>query len=449
MKINSDIFKAYDIRGIYPEEINEDTAYLIGRAFVKFLRKKNPRIVIGQDNRLSSPALFKSLTKGIIDQGANVVDIGLSTTPMLYFSVAHFKYDGGIEISSSHNPAQYNGFKLVKEKAIPISGESGIKEIKDMALKGEFRAAERGKIIKREVLEDYISFNLKGINLSNGLKPLKIVIDTANGVAGILVSRLFKKVNHKIFHLYSELDGRFPNHPPDPLKKENLKTLCDAVKRKKADLGAAFDGDGDRIIFTNELGRIISGDLITALITRLILKEKPGEKILYDVRSSNIVKETIEENKGIPVIGRIGHSFIKEKMRNENIVFAGEFSGHYYHKNHYFFEYPIFILLKILEVISQNQKPLSQIIKPFRKYFHSGEINFKVKEKEKILKKIEEKFKSGKILKIDGLRIDFKNWWFLIRPSNTEPVIRLVVEAKTKKLMKGKVGEIKRIIQDC
>lgn len=446
MKINPGIFKAYDIRGIYPQEINEDTAYLIGRAFVKFLRKKNPRIVIGQDNRLSSSALFKSLTKGIIDQGADVINIGLSTTPMLYFVVAQFKYDGGIEISASHNPAQYNGFKLVREKAIPISGESGIKEIKEMVLKGEFKEAEKGRIIKKEVLKNYINFNLKGINL-NKLKPLKIVIDTANGVVGILVPQIFKKVNGRVFHLYSKLDGHFPNHSPDPLKKENLEVLSNTIKRKKADLGAAFDGDGDRIIFLDEKGKIIPGDLITALLAKLILKENPGEKILYDVRSSNIVKEVIRENKGISLISRIGHSFIKEKMRNENIIFAGEFSGHYYYKSHYFFECPIFILLKILEVISQAQKPFSQIIKPFQKYFHSGEINFKVKEKEKILKKLEKKFKSGQILKIDGLRVNFKDWWFLVRPSNTEPVIRLVVEAKMRKLMKEKVRQIKSIIE--
>ena len=447
MKINPGIFKAYDIRGIYPQEINEDTAYLIGRAFVKFLRKKNPRIVIGQDNRLSSSALFKSLTKGITDQGADVINIGLSTTPMLYFVVAHFKYDGGIEISASHNPAQYNGFKLVREKAIPISGESGIKEIKEMVLRREFKEAKKGRIMKKEVLKDFINFNLKGINLSK-LKSLRIIIDTANGVAGILLFQIFKRVNCKVFHLYSKLDGRFPNHSPDPLKKENLETLCNAIKRKKADLGAAFDGDGDRIIFIDELGRIISGDIITALIAKLILKERPGEKILYDVRSSSIVKETIKEARGIPVVGRIGHSFIKEKMRNENIIFAGEFSGHYYHKSHYFFECPIFILLKILEIISQAQKPLSQIIKPFQKYFHSGEINFEVKEKGKILKKLEKKFKSEQIFKIDGLRINFKDWWFLIRPSNTEPVIRLVVEAKTKKLMEEKVRQIKSIIKN-
>jgi len=448
MKINAEIFRAYDIRGIYPLTINEEAAFLIGRAFVKFLKKPRPNIVVGQDDRLSSPQLFKALTKGIIDQGGSVIDIGLAITPMLYFAVAHFKFDGGISLTASHNPPQYNGFKLVREKAIPISGKSGIEEIKNLVLKSEFPIRRRkGKIIKKKVLNDYIRFNLKDFDLRK-IKPFKIVIDTANAVPGIVVPEFFKKTNCKIYHLYSKLDGSFPNHLPSPHEEKNLKSLKREVLNKKADLGIAFDGDGDRIIFVDEKGKMISGDLITALLTKLILKKNPGEKILCDVRSSNVVRDVIKENGGKVVIGRIGHSFIKERMRKENIIFQGELNGHYYLREHYFSEVPFFVIFKILEEMSRSRKAISELVKPFKRYFHSGEINFKVKNKKKVLKTLENKFRRGKVTRIDGLRIDFPDWWFNARPSHTEPVLRLVVEAKTKKLMLQKKKELIIIIQN-
>jgi phosphomannomutase len=447
-RINSQIFKAYDIRGLYPQEINQETAYLIGRAFVKFLKKQRPVIVIGQDNRLSSSILFRYLAKGIIDQGGKVINIGLATTPMLYFATAFLKCDGGIEITASHNPAQYNGFKIVREKAIPVSGQTGLKEIEKIILINNFnklKTVKKTKIVNRKIIKEYLEFNLKNFDLKKA-ESLKIIIDTANAVPGILVSCFLKKTNLKAVCLFLNLNGLFPNHQPDPLKKENLKSLIKKIKEKKADLGIAFDGDGDRIIFVDEKGNQISGDLITALISQSILKEKPGQKILYDIRSSNAVKEKIKQLNGQPIISRIGHSLIKEKMRKQNIVFAGELSGHYYHKDHYFSEVPIFVLIKILEIISEEKKCFSQIIKSFQKYSHSGEINFKIENKEEQIKKLKKKFKTGQFLEIDGLRVDFKDWWFLVRPSNTEPVIRLVVEAKTKKLMLDKIKQIKLII---
>lgn len=450
MKINPSIFKAYDIRGVYPGEINETTAFFIGQAFVNFLqqlqKRKKLKIVVSRDNRLSSPALFKALIRGILEQGADVINIGLSTTPMFYFAVAHFKFDGGINITASHNPVQYNGFKLIREKAIPISEKSGIRNIKKLVLTGNFERRKKGKIISKKVLKEYIRFNLKDFNLK-AMKPLKIVIDTANAVAGIVVPEIFKKINCKIYHLYSKLDGSFPYHNPDPLIKENLKSLSKTVKIKKANLGVAFDGDGDRIIFIDEKGKVIPGDLITALLASLILKEKTKEKILYDIRSSNIVGEIIKNVGGKAIRGRIGHSFIKERMRKENIIFAGELSGHYYLKRHYFCEAPLFVLLKLIEEISRSRKAVSKIILPFKKYFHSGEINFKVKNKEKILKKLEKKFETGKVSKLDGLRVDFNNWWFLVRFSNTESVVRLVVEAKTKKILEQKIHLLSSFLQ--
>jgi len=447
MKINPQIFRAYDIRGIYPKELDERAAYLIGRAFVKFFKKPRLKIVVGRDNRLSSPSLFKALTKGIIDQGADVIDIGLSTTPMHYFTVAHFKFDGGVMITASHNPPQYNGFKFVREKAIPISEKTGLKEIKKLTTRPGNVITRPGRVVKKEVLKDYIEFNLKDFHLKK-IKPLKIVIDTANAVPGILVPKIFKKINCKIYYLFAKLDGSFPNHLPSPHEEKNLKSLKKEVLRKKADLGIAFDGDGDRVIFVDEKGKMIPGDLITALLASLILKENPGEKVLCDVRSSNIVRDVVKEMGGIPVIGRIGHSFIKERMRRENIIFQGELNGHYYLRTHYFCEAPFFVIFKILEEISRNRKSISELVKPFQKYSHSGEINFKVKNKKKVFKTLEDKFRGGEILKIDGLRIDFPNWWFNVRPSHTEPLLRLVVEARTKKLMEQKIKEIKSIIEN-
>ncbi len=440
--VNLSIFRAYDIRGIYPSEIDENTAYKIGQAFVNFLGKSKPNIVVGRDNRLSSEPLFKNLIKGIIKEKGNVINIGLATTPMLYWAVAYYGYDGGVEVSASHNPPQYNGFKLVREKAGPIGEKSGLKKIKELSLKNFSKTAGKAaKVVQKDVLKDYLEFNLKGFDVRK-FKTIKMVVDTANAVPGILIPYLKKKIPAKIFPLFEKLDGHFPNHNPDPLIKKNLLSLQKEVKRKKADLGAAFDGDGDRIIFIDEKGEVIPGDLICALLAKIILEENPGEKILFDIRSSNIVKETIKKEGGVPIVSRIGHTFIKEKMRKENIFFAGEFSGHYYLKENYFCEAPIFVLLKILETISQTKKHLSELITPFKKYFHSGEINFQVRDKNKIIERLKREYKDGKLTQLDGLRVDFKDWWFLVRPSHTEPVLRLVLEAKTKKLFEKQKKEL-------
>lgn len=445
MKINHNIFRAYDIRGVYPEEINETTAYLIGRSYVKFLKKKNPKIVVGRDARLSSPELFKGLIEGLIDEGTTVINIGFSTSPMLYFAVANFGFDGGIEISASHNPPQYNGFKLVREKSIPISEKTGLKEIQKIAQKNNAMILKSGKMIKKNILKNYINFNLKDFNQKD-FKNLKIVVDTANSVSGILIPKIFKKMPFKIHHIFSKLDGNFPNHNPNPVIKNNLKWLQKEILKRKADLGIAFDGDGDRIIFVDEKAEVIPGDLISALLSKIILKDFPKEKILYDIRSSNIVPETIKKNKGIPIGFKVGHALIKEKISSQNILFAGELTGHYYLRNHYFCEAPFFILFKVLEEIFQSGKNISELIKPFKVYFHTGEINFTIRNKEKILKLIKRKFKNGTISYLDGLRVDFKDWWFLIRLSGTENFLRLIVEAKTKKIMEEKKKELSSLI---
>ena len=447
MKINSEIFRAYDIRGKYPRELNEEVTYKIGRAFVKFLRKKKLNIAVGQDMRLSSPKLFKALTDGITAEGANVINIGLATTPMLYFSTVRYGFDGGINITGSHTPGDSNGFKLVREKAIPISQETGIQEIKKIVMEDKFEKKPLGKISKKKILTDYINNALHSID-GQAIKELKIVIDTGNGMGGLVIPPLFKKLKCQIVPLYFELDGSFPHHIPNPLIAENLVDLQKEVSKNQADLGIALDGDADRVIFVDEKGKIISGDLITVLLARKLLKNNPGEKILYDVRSSCVVKEEIEKSGGVPIIFRVGHSFIKEKMRKANILFAGELSGHYYLRENYYIESPLIIILKVLEMLSEAEKPFSEIIQSLRRFFASGELNFKVQDKEKALKKIEERYQDAKnIFHLDGLSVEYENWWFNVRPSNTEDLLRLNLEAVTKELMEVKKKELTALIK--
>ena len=415
------IFKAYDIRGIYGEQLNEDIAYKIGRAFAAYIGSK---IVVARDNRLSSDSLFEALTRGITDQGSDVYNIGLSTSPMFYFAVSNLVCDGGVIITASHNPPQYNGFKMVRSDAMPLSGEDGINQIRQLVEENNFSSSKKGNIYPLDITDKYInSFEIKKYNL-------KVVVDTANSVSGIIIDRMFSGVS--LFHLFSELDGSFPNHEPNPLEEKNIKDLKEKVLEYGADIGIAFDGDGDRVFFVDEKGELISSDLIIALIAKLIDK-----KVLYDLRCSNIIKETARDS----VMCRVGHSFIKKKMKDEDIFFGGEYSGHYYLKQgSSYFESPYFVIYKLFEAM--EDKKLSELIAPFKKYYHSGELNFEVKDKQSIIEKVEKNYSYGKITKIDGVRIDFDDWWFLLRGSNTEPILRLIVEAKSKELLDSKIKEI-------
>lgn len=415
------IFKAYDIRGIYGEQLNEDIAYKIGRAFAMYIGSK---IVVARDNRLSSDSLFEALTRGITDEGSDVYNIGLSTSPMFYFAVSNLVCDGGVIITASHNPPQYNGFKMVRSDAMPLSGEDGINQIKQLVEENNFSSSKKGNISTLDITDKYVnSFEIKKYNL-------KVVVDTANSVSGLIVNRMFRGVS--LFHLFSELDGSFPNHEPNPLEEKNIKDLREKVLEYGADIGIAFDGDGDRVFFVDEKGELISSDLIIALIAKLIDK-----KVLYDLRCSNIIKETARDS----VMWRVGHSFIKKKMKDEDIFFGGEYSGHYYLKQgSSYFESPYFVIYKLFEAM--ENKKLSELIAPFKKYYHSGELNFEVKDKQSIIEKVEKNYSYGKITKIDGVRIDFDDWWFLLRGSNTEPILRLIVEAKSKELLDSKIKEI-------
>ncbi len=438
----SGIFRAYDIRGIYPIEINEQIAEKIGRAYVQFLQCKE--VVIGRDMRDSSGILFKALVKGITEAGCNVLDIGLSTTPMLYFA-AHDK-EAGIMITASHNPKEYNGFKLCREGCIPISGDTGIEDIERLTrAKGTGQRAKVGKIVRKGVLSNYLNYFDRFI--SKRIKPLRVVVDGGNGIGGLVIPKLFEKLPAKLIPLYLEMDGTFPNHNADPLKLENVRDLQKKVIDEKADLGVALDGDCDRCMLIDEQGKYISADLITALIAQYLLAKHPNEVILYDLRSSWATKEAILEAGGKPVVCRVGHAFIKQQMRKTNALFAGELSGHFYYRDTFFAESSTLTLILILNILSETGKKLSELIKPFQRYFASGEINSEVENPQGKIEELAKIYRDGRISCLDGLKVEYADWWFNVRPSNTEPLLRLNLEAKSKDLMEKRRNEILEIIR--
>ncbi|MDD4409410.1 MAG: phosphomannomutase/phosphoglucomutase [Candidatus Pacebacteria bacterium] len=439
----SNIFKAYDIRGVYPDEVNEDWAYRIGRAFALFIQneydKEDVRIFLSKDNRLSSDSLYEKVRQGMIDQGATVISGGFASTPMLYFGVANYGYDGGISVTASHNPRQYNGFKMVKRDAVPVGEMSGLKLIEEVATLGDFSENKLGKVEEKNILDDYVSAN----SFFNDY-DFKVLIDTSNGIAGLPAGRLLNMEN--FVSIFPEMDGSFPNHDPDPLKKGNLDILCKRVVDEGAAVGIAFDGDGDRVFFVDEKGEVLSCDLITALVAEVLLRNNKGLRILSDIRCSNTVKEVIEENGGEPVVGRVGHAFIKQEMRDKDIFFGGEYSGHFYLKNSSYAENPFFVISIVLDEIKRKGIPFSEIMEKYKRYFHSGEINFKVEDKQRIIDAIKNKYSDGKLNMMDGVRIDHDDWWLLVRGSNTEPLLRLIVEAKEEELLKEKVEELSKLI---
>jgi len=458
----SDIFKAYDIRGIYPDEINEETVYKIGRAYIRFLKtntktaKQNCRICIGRDIRQSSPALFESLVRGITDEGANVYNLGLATTPMVYFASGRLNVDGGIILTASHNPAEYNGLKLCRANAVPIGENSGMPDIKKIVLEDNFsEVGKKGAVIKKDIKKEYLDYFSSFINL--GGKKFKIVVDPANAM-GILELDIYKKFpeNIELISIYDEFDSSFPNHEANPLKAKTLTDLRGKVLETKADLGIAYDGDADRVGFIDEEGKIIPMDIVTGMLAKIILKKHPGAKILYDLRSSNAIKEIIEENGGIAGECRVGHALIKKQMRDEKAIFAGELSGHYYFEENYKAEAGSLPVIYLLNLMAKTGKKISKLADEIKRYYHSGEINSEVKNKEAVIKKLKEIYKNGKIGELDGVKISFwenyekgNRWWFNVRPSNTEPALRLNLEADNGELMKQKKDELLKIIRSA
>lgn len=440
-----DIFKAYDIRGIYPTDINEDDAYHIGRAVVAYLQPKC--LGIGRDIRESSPALFESFCRGVMDGGANVLDLGIITTPMVYFAAGRLDVDAVVSLTASHNPPEYNGMKLALRGAIPVGENTGLKNIRDLAMKGEWEPAdEKGSLQKEDVKHAYYGYFASFANF--GDKKFKVVIDTANamGVLELPIYEQFKE-NLEVINLYNDLDHPFSCHEANPLKTETLDELREKVKEAGADLGIAYDGDADRIGFVDERGEIIPMDLVTGLLAKIILSKRPGSTILYDLRSSKAVKEIIEENGGIAKECKVGHANIKKQMREEGAIFAGELSGHYYFEENSYAEAGTLPALLLLNLMAETGSTISELVAELRRYAHSGEINSEVADKDAVLQALKEKYADGKQHELDGLKVEYPNWWFNVRPSNTEPLLRLNLEADTVELMEEKKEELLNLIR--
>jgi len=438
----SGIFKAYDIRGIYGKGLDEALATAIGRAFVTFLKCK--KVVIGYDMRPHSKPLFEALCKGITIQGADVVNIGLCSTPMSYYANGSLGADGSIMITASHNPGEWNGFKLCREQGIPISGATGIKDIEQIVLGKSFAApaAKVGSITTHDIVPAYVAHVRKVAHLR---RPIRIAVDFANSM-GILEAKCLEGVV-EMTRLYDTLDGTFPNHEANPLNTETLEVLEKTVREGTYDFGVAFDGDADRAGFVDEKGKIVPMDMITALIATSVLETEKGV-IFYDLRSSWAVKEVIEASGGTPMMSRVGHAFIKQQMRDNKALFAGELSGHYYFRDNYTTESSAMAVLYIANVITKTGKTLSELINPIQRYFASGEINSEVHSSKTVLDAIRAHYKDGKVTELDGITVEYADWWFNVRCSNTEPLVRLNLEAKTKSRMEAKRDELLKLIRN-
>jgi len=430
------IFKAYDIRGIYGETLTEAIARQIGRAYATFLKPK--RVVVGMDMRPHSRPLFEALAEGLTDQGCDVICLGLCSTPISYFANGFLGADGSIMITASHNPGEWNGFKLCREQAIPISGATGIQDIERIVTTGSYDppAPRRGKRVDFDPLPAYVSHVQKHIRPA---KRLRIAADFANAM-GVREARCFEGLLD-VDPLFDVLDGTFPNHEANPLKADTLEALQHKVQSGKYAFGVAFDGDADRVGFVDEKGEIVPMDLMTALMAQSVLQKQKG-RILYDLRSSHSVPEVIRENGGEPVMSRVGHAFIKQQMRDLDALFAGELSGHYYFRDNYFTESSAMAVLSVAEVVAQAGRPLSELICPLRRYFASGEINLEAKNPSSVLAAIKARYANGRILELDGVTVEFDTWWFNVRASNTEPLVRLNLEAGTREEMERRRDEV-------
>ena len=446
----SEIFKAYDVRGVYGKNLTDDIAHNIGRAFVSFLKCKE--VIVGYDMRVSSPALSRAFMEGVTDGGADAIDIGMVSTDGLYFA-SGFLNKPGVMFTASHNPKEYNGIKFCKANAAPINEDTGLQQIRSIIEKEQYKKNnnknfKKGKIAKKNILGGYAKHVLSFVD-KGSIKGLKIAVDAGNGMAGKMVPLVYDRLPIKIIPLYFKLDGAFPNHPADPSKYENLKELQKAVKKEKCDFGMAFDGDADRVFFIDENGSIINSSLISSLIIKNILKKYPNKKIIYNLVCSKIVPETIEKYGGKAVIERVGHSFIKDTMKKNNAVFGCEHSAHYYFRDNFNADSGLIASVIVSEIVSKENKPLSELLKEFEVYFKIEETNFEVEDKNKKLQQIKnyyQKKKPKKIMEMDGVSIYFDDWWLNVRPSNTEPLLRLNLEAVNEKIMKEKKKEIAKII---
>lgn len=442
----SDIFKAYDIRGKVNEELTPEVTYLIGKAFADWLTNPNA-LAIGYDMRPDSKDLAESLIKGLMDQGRDVMDIGEVTSDMVYFAVGHFGLAGGAMITASHNPGEYNGIKFCGEGAKPIGEETGLFEIRDLVLKKKFKqSVKKGVITKKDVTELWIDHVLSFIELDD-LKPIKIVVDAGNGMAGKIFPELEPFVPFDVIELYFELDGTFPNHIANPLEAKNLVDIIKSIKENRADAGIAFDGDGDRAVLIDENGVPLTGTVMTALLAKSFLEKNPGATILCNAICGRAAIEAIESADGKAVRTRVGHSFIKADMRKYHAVLAGEHSGHYYFKDNFMADSGLIAAVIALSILCKSNKKLSELVKPYRNsYAQIEETNFEVKDKSKVIDSIAKEFSNFNQDRLDGLTVSFKDAWFNVRPSNTEPLLRLNAEAKTSRELNELVAKVTKLI---
>jgi phosphomannomutase len=450
MPLNPDIFKAYDVRGVYPGEVDEDAARAIGAAFVAYLQAG--RVAVGRDMRLSSPALAAAFIDGATSQGADVVDYGMIATDMLYFAVARDRHDGGVEITASHNPGQYNGIKMVRQEAFPLSGDEGISDIRDMIAGDRLPppAAARGSVTADDVLEAYVAHVMSFID-PGVIRPFKVVLDAGSGMGGLVAPRLFDRLPCRTTRLCFEIDGRFPNHEANPLIEENRRDIVERVVAEKADIGIAWDGDADRCFFIDGTGEFISGDFITALLAEAFLLKHPGSTIIYDLRASHAVRDVAARYGATALMNRVGHAFFKRRMRETNAIFGGEVTGHYYFRDNFYADNGFIPALLILELMSKQQQSLAELLAPLRaRYFISGEINTKLASMDAVparLVQIAAKYSDGHQYELDGISVEYPNWHFNVRPSNTEPLLRLNLEATDARLMEEKRDEVLALIR--
>lgn len=433
------IFKAYDIRGTYPDQIDANKARAIGAAMVRFLGAR--RLVVGRDMRTMAPEIQDAVIDGMLQQGCDVVDIGLASTPMVYYAIGKLPCDGGLAVTASHNPKQYIGFKLCRSEARPLSGDSGIKDIQQLAEGPPLPPAARaGKRDQVDVKGDFVA-HIAGF--ARGIKPMRICVDYANGMGANESPAILARIpGLEVFPLYQELDGTFPNHEANPLKESNLDDLRAAVRRHRATLGLAFDGDADRCAFVDQAGRTVHADLITVILARGMLQRHPGKGIIYDLRSSKVVPEEIRKLGGRPVRERVGHSFMKETMRKQDCIGGGELSGHFYFAENYYTDCGILAAIMVLNQLSAEGRTLQAAADELRRYHGTGEINFKVPDKDALMRAVAEKYRDGQIDWLDGVSVTYPDWWVNVRPSNTEPYLRMCLEADTAALMQARKAEL-------
>ncbi len=430
------IFKAYDVRGIYPDDLNADLARKIGVAAAHVLTGCKGTILVGHDMRPSGDELSAALIDGLTSAGCNVIDQGLTSTPMNYFACGKWGTDGAIMVTASHNPAGYNGFKFSRADAMPVSNLSGIEVIEKMVTSGDLPESDtKGSVEKRSALDEWVKYI---VDFTGEIGPLKVAMDFGNGMQGMIMPKIFESLLCEVTGLYPELDGTFPNHEANPLKAENMVDLQKAVTDTGAVLGIAFDGDGDRVMFVDEKAELVKADLVTALVAVEMLRDEAGGAIIYDLRSSRAVPEAIKAAGGVAVESRVGHSFMRAELRERSGPMGGELSGHYYWRDNYYSDCAAMLLVKMLELLTRTGKTMSELMKPLQKYYASGEINFDVEDKDGKMKELAETFGEGEVSWLDGVTVKFDDWWFNVRASNTEPKLRLNMEADTADLLAQK-----------